>query len=82
MKKGFFVGYNKFCKGESKIQRKISSSNFRGFNKLAQGDGQINSTRENQLGQKKPLRLRIISDDKLLFFPKKLKKGSVSLFFK
>jgi len=45
------VGYNKFCMGESKIQRKISSSNFRGLYNLAQGDGKINSTRENQLGQ-------------------------------
>jgi hypothetical protein len=87
MKKGFLVGYNKFCVGEGKIQRQICSSNSRGFNKLAQGDGQINSTRENQLGQLF-LSKRNLSDFEPLvtimyyFFSKKLKKGSVSLFIK
>jgi len=87
MKKGYFVGYNKFCMGESKNQRQVSSRNFRGFNKLAQGDGQINSTRESQLGQLF-LSKRNLSDSESLvmtkyyFFSKKLKKGSISLFMK
>jgi len=38
------VGYNKFCTGESKIQRKISSSNCRGFYKLAKETATLTAT--------------------------------------